>query len=47
VHRSVIVNVGEIARVKRDFRGRIELHLKRRPEALPVSQPYAGLFRQM
>ena len=47
VHRSIIVNVSEIARVKRDFRGRIELHLKRRPETLPVSQPYAGLFRQM
>jgi len=47
VHRSIIVNVAEIARVKRDFRGRIELHLKRRPETLPVSQPYAGLFRQM
>ena len=47
VHRSIIVNVSEIARVKRDFRGRIELHLKRRAETLPVSQPYEGLFRQM
>ena len=47
MHRSIIVNVAEIARVRRDFRGRIELHLKRRPETLPVSQPYAGLFRQM
>ena len=47
IHRSIIVNVAEIARVRRDFRGRIELHLKHRPEALPVSQPYASLFRQM
>ena len=47
IHRSIIVNVAEIARVRRDFRGRIELHLKRRPETLPVSQPYASLFRQM
>jgi DNA-binding LytR/AlgR family response regulator len=47
IHRSIIVNVSEIARVRRDFRGRIELHLRRRPETLPVSQPYVSLFRQM
>lgn len=47
IHRSIIVNVAEIARVQRDFRGRIELRLKHRQEPLPVSQPYAGLFRQM
>jgi DNA-binding LytR/AlgR family response regulator len=47
VHRSVIVNVAEIAQVQRDFRGRIQLRLKHRPETLPVSQPYASLFRQM
>jgi DNA-binding LytR/AlgR family response regulator len=47
VHRSIIVNVAEIARVQRDFRGRLQLRLKRRPEVLPVSQPYAPLFRQM
>lgn len=47
VHRSIIVNVAEIARVQRDFRGRIQLSLKHRPETLPVSHPYASLFRQM
>jgi len=47
IHRSIIVNVAEIARVQRDFRGRIELQLKHRPETLPVSQPYAARFRQM
>ena len=47
VHRSIIVNVAEIARVQRDFRGRIQLRLKHRAEVLPVSQPYAPLFRQM
>jgi len=47
VHRSIIVNVAEIARVQRDFRGRIQLLLKHRPELLPVSQPYSSLFRQM
>lgn len=47
VHRSIIVNVAEVAQVQRDFRGRIQLRLKHRPETLPVSQPYASLFRQM
>lgn len=47
VHRSIIVSVAEIAGVQRDFRGRIQLRLKHRPETLPVSQPYAPLFRQM
>jgi len=47
IHRSVIVNLSEVAGLQRDFRGRIQLRLKRRPETLPVSQPYAHLFHQM
>ncbi|MEO8752028.1 MAG: LytTR family DNA-binding domain-containing protein [Casimicrobiaceae bacterium] len=47
VHRSVIVNLSEIASIRRDFRGHIHLRLKERGEELPVSQPYAHLFRQM
>ena len=47
VHRSIIVNASEISGVQRDFRGRIELKLRHRPELLPVSQPYAARFRQM
>jgi DNA-binding LytR/AlgR family response regulator len=47
IHRSIIVNASEIGAVRRDFRGRIELHLKHRPELLPVSQHYASRFRQM
>jgi DNA-binding LytR/AlgR family response regulator len=47
IHRSIIVNVREIARVRRDFRGRIQLQLKQRTETLPVSQPYSQRFRQM
>ena len=47
VTRSIIVNAAEIAQVQRDFRGRIQLRLKHRPETLPVSQPYVSLFRQM
>jgi DNA-binding LytR/AlgR family response regulator len=47
VHRSVIVNLSEVAGVQRDLRGRIQLRLKHRPETLPVSQPYSHLFHQM
>jgi DNA-binding LytR/AlgR family response regulator len=47
IHRSIIVNLSEIAGVQRDFRGRIQLRLKHRPETLPVSEPYAPQFRQM
>ena len=47
VHRSIIVNVAEVAGVQRDFRGHLLLRLKHRPELLPVSQPFATLFRQM
>ena len=47
IHRSIIVNLAEIAAVRRDFRGRIRIKLKNRPETLPVSQPYSSRFRQM
>ena len=47
IHRSVIVNLSQVAGVQRDLRGRIQLRLKHRPETLPVSQPYSHLFHQM
>ena len=47
IHRSIIVNLAEIAAIQRDLRGRIQVKLKRRAEMLPVSDPYAPLFRQM
>jgi DNA-binding LytR/AlgR family response regulator len=47
IHRSIIVNLAEVAGVQRDFRGRIHLCLKHRTETLPVSEPYAPQFRQM
>jgi DNA-binding LytR/AlgR family response regulator len=47
VHRGTIVNVGYIAGVTRDFRGRMALRLKRRSETLPVSDSYSHLFKQM
>ncbi len=47
VHRSTIVAVRHIAGTTRDLRGRTHVTLKTRPEKLPVSRAYAGLFRQM
>lgn len=47
IHRSTIVNVNAIAAVSRDFAGHLIVKLKNRKETLPVSQPFAHLFRQM
>lgn len=47
IHRATIVNVGAIAAVSRDLSGRLIVKLKNRRETLPVSQPFAHLFRQM
>jgi len=47
IHRSTLVNVHSIAAVTRDLRGHLQLKLKQRQEALPVSESYAHLFRQM
>jgi DNA-binding LytR/AlgR family response regulator len=46
IHRSVIVNVGAIETIYRSFRGALEVKLKDRDELLPVSAPYAHLFKQ-
>jgi DNA-binding LytR/AlgR family response regulator len=47
VHRSTMVNVGAVAGVTRDFRGRMLLKLKGRGETLQVSDSYTHLFKQM
>lgn len=47
VHRAIIVNVDAIECVTRDLRGHVVLSLKGKRETLPVSQPFAHLFRQM
>ena len=47
IHRSTIVNLNAIAGVSRDFAGHLTIKLKNRKETLPVSQPFAHLFRQM
>jgi DNA-binding LytR/AlgR family response regulator len=47
IHRSTLVNATAIAGVTRDFRGRMLVKLKSRPETLLVSDTYTHLFRQM
>jgi len=47
IHRGTIVNIRHVSGISRDYRGRLRLRLKQRQEILPVSAPYAHLFRQM
>jgi len=47
VHRSVVVRLGAISHVTRGENETADIHLKRRPEVLPVSRSYLHLFRQM
>lgn len=47
VHRSVIVNLRQIAQVLRGPNETAEIHLRGRPEVLPVSRSYLHQFRQM
>jgi DNA-binding LytR/AlgR family response regulator len=47
VHRSVVVNLRAISRVRRHDNDTAEIHLKGRAEVLPVSRSYVHLFRQM
>lgn len=47
IHRSTIVNASAIAGVARDFRGRVMLRLRERPEKLIVSEVHEHLFRAM
>jgi DNA-binding LytR/AlgR family response regulator len=47
VHRSTVVNVGEIAEVTRDLHGHLKIRLRNRPEALAVAEAYNHLFKHM
>jgi DNA-binding LytR/AlgR family response regulator len=47
VHRSVVVNLRQVAQVVRSPNETAELHLRGRGEVLPVSRSYLHLFRQM
>jgi DNA-binding LytR/AlgR family response regulator len=47
IHRSVVVNLRAISHVTRGDNETAAIHLKGRPEVLPVSRSYLHLFRQM
>jgi DNA-binding LytR/AlgR family response regulator len=47
VHRAVVVNLRAISHVTRGPNETADIHLKGRPEVLPVSRSYHHLFRQM
>jgi DNA-binding LytR/AlgR family response regulator len=47
VHRSVVVNLRSVSHVSRGSNDTADVHLKGRPEVLPVSRTYLHLFRQM
>lgn len=47
VHRSVLVQVGAIERVKREQSGTMKVYLKGMKKAQPVSRRYTDRFRQM
>jgi DNA-binding LytR/AlgR family response regulator len=47
VHRSVVVNLHAISHVVRGDNENADVHLKGRPDVLPVSRSYLHLFRQM
>jgi len=47
VHRSVVVRLGAVSHVTRGDHETGDIHLKGRPEVLPVSRGYLHRFRQM
>ncbi|MDX1302113.1 LytTR family DNA-binding domain-containing protein [Photobacterium sp.] len=47
IHRSTIVRVDAIDKVKRDFAGRMSVYLQNNGEKLAVSRNAQGLFKQM
>jgi len=47
IHRSSIVNLHQVAQVVRGENETADVHLRGRPEVLPVSRSYLHLFRQM
>ena len=47
IHRGTVINVAAIAGVHRDIGGKLHVKLRDRAEMLPVSDPYAHLFKSM
>ena len=47
IHRSSIVNLHHVQQIVRGANEPADVHLKGRPEVLPVSRSFVHLFRQM
>jgi DNA-binding LytR/AlgR family response regulator len=47
IHRAAVVNLRAISHVTRNANETADVHLKNRPDVLPVSRSYLHLFRQM
>jgi DNA-binding LytR/AlgR family response regulator len=47
VHRAVVVNLRAIDHIVRSDADSAQIHLRGRPEVLPVSRSYLHLFKQM
>ena len=47
IHRSVIVNLHEVAQIVRGANETADVHLRGRSEVLPVSRSFLHVFRQM
>jgi DNA-binding LytR/AlgR family response regulator len=47
IHRAAVVNLRAISHVTRNTNETADVHLKNRPDILPVSRNYLHLFRQM
>ncbi len=47
IHRSTIVNLHHVVQVVRGTNETADVHLRGRPEVLPVSRSYLHVFRQM
>jgi DNA-binding LytR/AlgR family response regulator len=47
VHRGILVNLNAVRSLHRDFRGRLEIRLKQRPEILPVSAAHSAFFKEL
>jgi DNA-binding LytR/AlgR family response regulator len=47
VHRGFIVNSAHLAGLTRDFRGKLRVRLRQRPETVPVSDSFAERLRDL
>jgi DNA-binding LytR/AlgR family response regulator len=47
IHRGTVVNLAQVDQIARDLLGRLQVHLKGRAQALPVSQAFQARFRSM